>query len=193
MAENYPKVKGLVLSGGKSTRMGKDKAEILYHYQPQLNHIVNQIQKLLPDVYISANEPTNNYPPEKWIIDQFKQRGPLNGILSAMSFDPKAAWLVIPIDLPLLTIETLSKLLEARNPSVFATALKKKNSEIPEPLIAIYEPKCYPKLSKQNSNSPLDFLKNNPTELIEPNSDIELLNCNTPVDFEIALRYIRNL
>ena len=86
------------------------------------------------------------------ILDQFEEKTPLNGIVSAFLFNPRVAWLVLACDIPLLTSKTLSDLIEARN----EVGYKKKatcyvnpfnpKGKIVEPLCAIYESSFFPEI-----------------------------------------------
>ena len=78
------------------------------------------------------------------IEDTFFNLGPFGGICSAFQKDPNSAWMVLAIDLPFVNEDLVKLLLEKRNPSKVATAIKGKGKQFPEPLITIYEPKAYP-------------------------------------------------
>ena len=47
-------IKGLVLTGGKSTRMGSDKAQLKYHGKPQKEHVKNLLENLGIATYYSV-------------------------------------------------------------------------------------------------------------------------------------------
>ena len=101
---------GLVLAGGQSSRMGEDKALLKYHGQTQLEYGYKLLEKFCAKTFISINHKHSAEKTRKkfpFIIDQFEQGGPLNGIASALSAHPDKAWLVIACDLPLLDELTL--------------------------------------------------------------------------------------
>lgn len=178
ITKKTPPVKGLVLVGGKSTRMGVDKAELVYFDKPQKEHVSLLLadQQITP--YFSVNKPSEN---EYEITDTFLNLGPFGGICSAFQKDPNTAWLVMATDVPFVTEELIALLLSKRNPSKVATAIKGFNSEFMEPLITIYEPKAYPLLLQflsQGYSCPRKMLINSEVEVIEV-ADYFIRNINT--------------
>ncbi len=181
---------GLILAGGKSSRMGTDKALINYHGRPQQELLFDLVQEFCEHTFISLREDQQDDLAEKYkvILDQNEYAGPLNGILSAHKKYPEAAWLVIACDLPLLKKETLHLLVKGRNANKDATALATKASGLPEPLASIWEPtglqhvKEY--LVKATSSCPRKFLLNTDTHLIFPENDDVLANANSMLDYQ---------
>jgi len=183
---------GLILSGGKSTRMGNDKGLISYHGKPQREYLYELASKFCDKVYYSAREDQVDSFSERapLIIDNNEYRGPFNGILSAYTEHPEVAWLVLACDLPLLDEDGLAELVKNRKANKFATALSSKGSRLPEPLIAIWEPqalvasKSY--LKTAQSSCPRKFLINSEIELVEPSSEDQLYNANSMEDYQLA-------
>ncbi len=189
---------GLILVGGKSQRMQKDKANLTYHDLPQAQHAYNLLKPFCNETFFSlrkdqaSNEIFKNYPQ---IIDddQYKNRGPLTGILSAFSINSNSAWIIIACDLPHLTAQTLKKLIAHRNPFKKATVYQSEHDQLPEPLCAIYEPTFLPTL-----NSSFDSGLKCPRKiLINENQDISMLkldnpkalnNINTPEEFNTVIK-----
>lgn len=141
---NKPQLKGLVLAGGKSTRMGFDKGTIDYHGKPQREHTADLLSNVCEETFISINkEIETNYP---IINDTFLDLGPYGGILSAFRQDPNSAWFTVATDVPLLNESTLKELAEKRDLSKMATCFHNPETNFPEPLITIWEPRAYPQL-----------------------------------------------
>ncbi|MFP4643688.1 MAG: NTP transferase domain-containing protein [Spirochaetales bacterium] len=120
-----PAVHGLVLAGGKSTRMGRDKAAI--EFTPgtsQARRAAELLSQVCDSVYLSARaeqplpEDTKHVPVIPDLYDGF---GPLAGILSAFAHDPRAAWFVVGCDMPLLESGDVRELFRRRNPYRLAT------------------------------------------------------------------------
>ena len=107
------KLYGLVLSGGKSTRMGTDKGLIEYHGVPQREYLYNLLSQVCENTFISLREEQKAEVPEtmKTIVDLNEFRGPYNGLLSAHKKYPDAAWLVLACDLPLMDLDALKELI----------------------------------------------------------------------------------
>ncbi|HLF65786.1 MAG TPA: NTP transferase domain-containing protein [Saprospiraceae bacterium] len=184
-------VKGLVLAGGKSVRMGTDKSMIQYHGIPQREHLMQMLSSLLLPTYLScrpgqADEIKTDFP---LIPDRFTGLGPYGAILSAMMFAPDYAWLVVATDLPMVTMDTLRQLIEYRNPSKVATAFHNPSTGFPEPLITLWEPKAYPVLLSflaQGNSCPRKALINSDVQILEPHDPQWLMNVNTPEEAEEA-------
>ncbi|CAG0909668.1 unnamed protein product, partial [Cyprideis torosa] len=137
------KLYGLVLSGGKSTRMGTDKGLITYHNGiPQREYLYHLLEEVCDSTFMSVREEQVPELPSdlQYILDEDIFKGPFNGILSAHRKYPDVTWLVLACDLPLLNIAALKELIAARNAVCFATAFAQKENPLPEPLCAIWEP-----------------------------------------------------
>ena len=146
-----PPVKALLLAGGKSERMGEDKAGLVYRNgQSELGRLAAIVRSLGMQPYVSlrdADSVPSYVPPDLPIIaDRFQELGPHGAICSALITDPDSAWLVLACDLPLLEREDVAGLLSSRDPKQYATALRGADRPFPEPLIAIYEPRAYRRL-----------------------------------------------
>ena len=187
--EKTPPVKGLVLIGGKSKRMGTDKSELNYYGKPQKEYVKELLEDNLLDTYFSVQNISEN---EKEIHDTFLNLGPFGGICSAFQKDPNSALLVVATDLPFVDKNLIIRLLENRNPSKVATAIKGRAKEFVEPLITIYEPKAYPMLLQylaQGYSCPRKMLINSDVEIIEVDDNL-IRNVNTPEEFENVKREI---
>lgn len=182
-------VKGLVLIGGKSTRMGKDKASLNYHGLPQKEHVKNMFEKCNLSTFLSVAKASGK---ENEIADSFSNLGPFGGICSAFQKDPNSAWLVLATDVPFVDEKMLQLLLEKRDPSKVATTIKGKNKKFPEPLITIYEPKAYGKLLQyltQGYSCPRKMIINADVKVIEVN-DALIRNINTEEEYQEAFNEI---
>ncbi|CAM1345787.1 NTP transferase domain-containing protein [Tenacibaculum crassostreae] len=187
--ETIAPLKGLVLIGGKSTRMGTDKSELNYFGKPQKQHVKELLENCSLETYYSVSQNNNN---SDEIHDTFLNLGPFGGICSAFQNDPNSAWLVLATDVPFVNEEVINLLLQNRNPSKVATAIKGKNKEFPEPLITIYEPKTYGKLLQylaQGYSCPRKMLINSDVEIVEIDDDL-IRNINTLEEFEEAKKEI---
>ena len=187
---------GLVLAGGKSLRMGKDKAQISYHGIPHSIYLCNLLQNFCDKTYLSLRgDQQLEYRGEFQIIeDQDRYRGPFNGLLSAYDYAPEAAWLVVACDLPLMDLSTIENLIEQRNSKKIATALATRKTGLPEPLAAIWESnglyKAIDYLSKSDSSCPRKYLLNSDIELVYPAEDKVLLNANSEEEYLEVLRIL---
>lgn len=188
LKERLPKVKALLLTGGKSTRMGEDKAFLNYHGTPQLNHMFNLLKEQVGEVYISCRD-KSEYPgfaDSDYLEDRFHGLGPLGGIMTAQATDAKCAWLVAAVDLPFVDEEVVKLLLNSRNPFKSATAFTSNFKEFPEPLMTIYEPHSRHRIFKflgLGYSCPRKVLINSNVELLDQQNSRWLDNANTPEEF----------
>ena len=180
---------GLVLSGGKSTRMGSDKGQISYHGRPQREYLYELLENVCQEVFISIREEQQDSftGAFNFIYDANLYRGPFNGILSAHARFPNAAWMVLACDLPLIDLPTLRLLNDSRRVDMDATALATEKSGLPEPLAAIWEPGGLEKagiyLQDAESSCPRKFLINAVTHLVTPETDDLLVNANSMEEY----------
>ncbi len=131
---------GLLLCGGKSQRMGRDKSQLNYHGKPQWEHAYGLLSSVCERTFLSCPEEQTKKRDKPEIFDSFLNFGPFGGLLSAQMSYPEAAWLVLACDLPYVNEKTLFKLKENRDPLKFATVFSHSDQTL-EPLCTIYEPK----------------------------------------------------
>lgn len=182
MIQPNHKLNGLILAGGKSSRMGKDKGLLKYHDQEQVFHLSKLLTPFCQKTFISCREEqSSNYlRKELLILDQYDRIGPMGGILSAFHYQSDCAWLVVACDLVLLKTKTIQQLLEARNPDFYATLFQ--NQDYLEPLFAIYESRIFPHLlqaKNQHNYSISKLLRNLEIEILIPQEPDTLSNVNT--------------
>ena len=187
------KIYGLVLSGGKSTRMGTDKGLIAYHGIPQRDHLYKLLEKSCDKTFMSIRKEQEVEIASTFntIVDEDVFKGPFNGILSAHKKYPDVAWLVLACDLPLIDEKSLQELIAARMGSADATAFAQKENPLPEPLCAIWEPRglkaAVTYLEEGNGSCPRKFLINNNTHLVFPENAHVLMNANSEAEYKEAM------
>ncbi len=183
---------GLVLAGGHSSRMQRDKAALEYAGRTQLERAIELITPLVERVFVSIRPDQAGDPLRArfaQIIDSGEVSGPMAGILAAQSRHPDAAWLVLACDLPLLDRQTLGHLLRSRRPERQATAYRSSHDGLPEPLCAIYEPSSAGTIRAYvagGRDCPRKFLINADTALIDQPDPGALDNVNTPSEYGSA-------
>jgi len=185
MLRKTPPVNGLVLAGGRSLRMGRDKGEIAWHGKPQREYAADLLRPICSEIFIScrANQAAEIETAYPTLPDTFAELGPYGAILSAFRHNPNTAWLVVACDLPLLDAATLDFLLNNRQPRRVATAFQSPHDQMPEPLIAIWEPKSYAVLLSflaQGYSCPRKVLLNSDALILSVPNPAALTNVNTP-------------
>lgn len=186
-------IHGLILAGGSSTRMQRDKAALPYGGKSQLDRAYELASRHVNPVFVSIRAHQVEDPARarrSLIVDAVPGEGPIVGIRSALAAHPSAAWLIIACDLPYLTDAVLKHLLSERDPDANATAYRSTHDGLPEPLCAIWEPKAGPALADyqaQGGKCPRKFLLRHAARIIEPIEQHALDNVNTPEEYAAAL------
>jgi molybdopterin-guanine dinucleotide biosynthesis protein A len=192
-ASSAAPIHGLILAGGSSKRMHRDKAALQYQGQSQLERAYDLANRHVSSVFVSVRasqtaDPTRAQHP--MIIDSVAGEGPMVGIRSALAAFPGVAWLVLACDLPYLSDAAISQLLRERDAASLATAYRSVHDGLPEPLCAIWEPAAAAALAEYQAGGkdcPRKFLIRHPATLLEPLDKRALDNVNTPEDYAQAL------
>jgi molybdopterin-guanine dinucleotide biosynthesis protein A len=145
---------GLVLAGGRGTRLGgtaagHDKGLLDYHGEPQACWAMRLLAPFCARVYVSLRPDqagAESYAGLPAVVDAVSQ-GPASGLAAAFALAPDAAWLVLAADMPLADPGLVAALVAARGraPGAAATAFRGADGRL-EPLCAIYEPRFRPVL-----------------------------------------------
>lgn len=187
---------GLVLTGGHSRRMGRDKALLERGGTTQLRHAVRLLERHVERVFVSVR-PDQAADPERsqfeQIVDRYAHIGPVAGILSAMEAHPQVSWLVLACDLPNVDDETIAFLLDNHAHHPF-TAFRSSRDGLPEPLCAIYRADAHASIAHFVNDGivcPRKILIRSDTCLLDLPDASALDNVNTPedltrVDIEMA-------
>ena len=175
---------GLVLAGGRSSRMGRDKAMLTYGGESQLAATATLLSGQCRRVFVSCRQEQAEAYRETGlpaITDTYLDLGPLGGLLSAQRLHPEAAWFIAACDFPFLDARIFATLTARRDPFRFATAFLLPGSDRPEPLCTIYEPKSRQSLllrHGEGNDSLSSFLRQSRITLIDPDDPEALRNVN---------------
>ena len=183
-------VSGIILAGGQSSRMGRDKAELTLGGRTLLQIQTEKLRAAgIEDVLISGRREG----PEgtRCVPDRFPGRGPLAGLHACLEAANNPDCLVISVDVPLLPACVLEALLCAhqcgRND---ATLLAVRGRT--EPLIGVYRSGLSREIAAilEGERYAVRFLLDRIRcgEVPFQGEDAWLLNCNTPEDYETLCR-----
>jgi len=193
VSEFLPPVYALILAGGLSRRMNRDKAGLKYQGKTQLDRAFELASRHVRNVFVSvradqALDPARAQRP--MIVDSAAGEGPIAGIRSALAAHPKVAWLVLACDLPYLSDAALDFLLRRRDATALATAYTSAHDGLPEPLCAVWEPAAAAALADYQAGGgqcPRKFLIRHGARLLEPQDTRALDNVNTPEEYRQAV------
>lgn len=190
---------GYVLAGGKSSRMGKDKAFLEISGKTFLANAVDALRPVCSSVKIVLNNSQNHFIEKipgdiSHICDFLADRGAPGGIHAALKDCETEFAVVLAVDLPFVSSVAIEQLCSiALDSNEYAAIVPRQSNGKLQPLCAVYQVNdCLPKLeevlSQTNSASVRDFLKLISHKHIDVNhlkADKNLLlNVNNPSDFQ---------
>ncbi|MDJ0938266.1 MAG: NTP transferase domain-containing protein [Woeseiaceae bacterium] len=179
---------GLVLAGGRSRRMGQDKALLDRDGQSQLAFAMSAVASVTELQFVSTRADQQEDAERSryaQIVDRYDDLGPVAGVLSAMDEYPEVDWLVVACDLPNLDEATLTELVDSRAEDAPFTAYRSSYDELPEPLCAIYPAESHAILRgfvDEGLKCPRKMLIRSETQLLAQPNPAALDNVNTPDD-----------
>jgi molybdenum cofactor guanylyltransferase len=182
-----PSLTGLVLAGGRSERMGRDKALLEYGSEPQILRAERALASVCARVLVSVRSDQAALAPYsrfELVVDDREDEGPVAGLLAGWQQAPGSALLVLAVDLPLVDAHVLRLLLEARDPSALATAFEHPDGTL-EPLCTVWEPAAEPILRARARNSNVSLrrvLESSTVKRVRPPDPVVIRSVNTPDD-----------
>jgi molybdenum cofactor guanylyltransferase len=190
------KFEGFVLAGGRSSRMGHDKAMLEIDGVTMLQRAIDLLRSLSMELGIVGS--SSEFPPHldvRVIPDDWPGAGPLGGIATALKYSSQDWNLIIACDMPYLTSPWLEFLIHRARASS-AQAVVPRSDRGPEPMCAAYHKQAEAVVRGALENGVrkvTDGLAVLKVEYIEPDEwkpfDSEsylFKNMNTPADFEEA-------
>lgn len=181
---------GLVLTGGKSQRMQRDKALIDYHNQPHGEFLYHLLGNFCEKVFISARQQQwqdNNLASLPTLVDEGESHGPFSGIITALRSNPHVNWLIIACDLAYLQPDIIANLVNHHHQDVVATCYQNTEKGFPEALCGIYTPRAldlFTKAEKAQIYCPVKVLQMGDCQLISPQRPSDIANINTPEEYQ---------
>jgi molybdopterin-guanine dinucleotide biosynthesis protein A len=172
-----------ILAGGKSSRMGTDKAWVTLGGHPLIHHLLFAVQKAgFSDIFLVANHL------EKYTdlalpiyIDNFRECGALGGIESALSHSNTEWTLAVACDMPLLRPHILESLASLAHDQV--DVILPMSGEMTQPLCAFYHQRCLDVVRAQLRDGQYrvrDFLAKLRLKVVKVDDEWCFFNVNTP-------------
>lgn len=106
------KISGIILAGGKSSRIGEDKAFLTYEGKSFIERAVENLRPYCSEIIISSDNPQISIPDTHRLSDEIADIGPLGGLYTCLKRSSYDEAIVIPIDTPFLTPELIDCILE---------------------------------------------------------------------------------
>lgn len=180
----------LILAGGKSSRMGVNKAELDFHGQTFLETLIDKAREMgFSDILVSG------YPHEissiTPIMDEFEGRGPLGGMYSCFKAAKHQYCFVVCVDVPQLVDETILALIDFHIKEGNQITLLSQNGKI-EPLIGVYPSDSYKKIVpiiKDGSAKVFRLIDQYDYQVYYASDENNLMaNINTPEDYQRIIK-----
>lgn len=175
---------GIVLAGGMSRRMGRNKDGLMLGDKTLLQWQVGKLRSLgITDILISGGQHLSQ-PGIRTVPDIFPRRGPLGGLHACLKEAENPQCVVLSVDVPLVPVNALAQLCRSYGGGVTALRCGEKT----EPLIGVYasglSAKIYPLIEK--GGAPVRSLQTaGRWEFFDYLGPVEYLrNCNTPESFQ---------
>jgi molybdopterin-guanine dinucleotide biosynthesis protein A len=149
---NREPVSGVILAGGQSTRLGRDKAAEILLGRSLLQHVVDRLSGLVDEYVVvtavgQAMAAVEALAPVRSVEDAYTRVGPLGGIYSGLSAIHGARAVTVACDMPLLQPAFLSELL--RLAPGHDAVVPVNDGGLPEPLCAVYAKTCLPAIKQR--------------------------------------------
>jgi molybdenum cofactor guanylyltransferase len=185
---------GIVLAGGQSRRLGKDKALLEYKGSRLIDYPITILEKYCSHILISANKPL---PLAHHVIpDVYQDNGPLVGIYSCLLYSKTIYNIVLTCDMPFVTGDLIDHLIANIDSDKIIVPVH--HDTLLEPLCAIYPTSSGPSMLLSIEKKQLalrDYINNQPhtfiniTDKMNCWSDNLFTNINTTEDFERIQQY----
>ncbi len=143
------KLTGIVLAGGKSSRMGRDKALLEWGGLRLIERAVSIISGLCDDILISTSNPALAYLGFPLVSDIHRGIGPIAGLCAALRYSRAAHHIVIPCDTPLVTVDVFERLFAVASAAHPPACVAGTEDGFIEPLIGCYHRSALPLLEEQ--------------------------------------------
>ncbi len=194
------KAGAIILSGGKSSRMGKNKALLPINEQTNIERIRDELKSLFDDIILVTNDPeVYEFLNLKSVSDKYPGKGPLAGIHAGLMASDYEENIVVACDMPFISAELASTLVQN---------LKHYDAMIPviggkkNPLFAAYQKRIVPEIEaclKEDRLRVIHLLdklnvRYPDEEFLQAYSDVHLdeifFNMNVPEEYEEAKKRI---
>lgn len=175
-------ITGIILAGGKSSRMGTDKGFLMLNDKSFMQHSIDALKPLVSEIIIVSNNPDYDAFGLNRINDSIENAGPLAGIYSGLEESKTDYNLVLSCDIPLINSDILKQLILVIDDVSEVIQIESNNRKMP--LIALYKKSCittFKNLLNQGKRK-LQFAVNQccvKSVSINENEDLFTTNVNT--------------
>jgi len=188
----------VILCGGRSRRMGKDKGSLIFKGKPMILHVLDTVKEIADEIVLVLRDETQvekynlilkDYEFLKIVTDKNKDQGPLVGIFTGLSNINSEYAQILPCDSPFISKSFVLKMFKYMEINDFDAIIPIWDDGHVEPLHSIYNKNSIKiienliKNGKKDVNSLISHLK---VEFIDVNeldsSNLSFKNINTTKD-----------
>ncbi|MDE2843297.1 MAG: molybdenum cofactor guanylyltransferase [Chloroflexota bacterium] len=191
-------VTGIILAGGRSRRLGRDKAVEPFGGQPFIRRVIERVAPLTSEIVVVVADSARAdslplEPAHRIAVDIFPEGGSLGGIFSGLAAAENPWGLVVACDMPFLNRDLLEHMLAQREGW---DAVVPQPGSFPEPTHALYSRACLPSIEARLQANDLKisgffdqvrvkYLAQEEIETFDPALH-SFFNVNSPEDLELA-------
>ena len=184
-------ITGIILAGGKSSRMGTDKGLVNLKGHSLINHVIQVVNLMCDDIIIISNQPRYKNLGVPVFEDILKNKGPVGGLHSGLRHSKTQYNLLVACDMPNISFDLIKFVLD--NVDGTEDAVVPLNNNQPEPLCGVYAKNCIAQLEKaidENRFKMQEILKNLNTKYISVDESLPFytselfMNVNTMEDLD---------
>lgn len=188
-------ITGIILAGGKSSRMGSDKGFLLLNQKAFVQYSIDALSPLVSEIIIVSDHSAYDTFGYKRVNDITKNAGPVAGIISGLEATQTTYNIILSCDIPLINTKILNQLITAATPNTSIIQLESHGKRMP--LIALYNKQVLPifKEQLQNNERRLRMVVNAcgyKTITLSDKDTVSTKNVNTQTEFkEVKDAYTR--
>lgn len=186
-------ITGIVLAGGKSSRMGADKGLLLFRGKPLVTWTTELLGGFCHRILISSNNKDYEVFGYQVVEDVYKDSGPMSGIASCLAVSESEVNLVLTCDMPFVDATVIEALIQQSGSGMFVVPLDERG--FAEPLCGIYLKSTLPliessirtgafKMTSLFSKGGVKYLRTD--EYSKPFDSRWFTNINTPGEFSFS-------
>ncbi|MEQ8323306.1 MAG: molybdenum cofactor guanylyltransferase [Vicingaceae bacterium] len=180
------RINGIILAGGQSSRMGREKGLLTIGNQTFLQRLIDTLKPIADNVLVIGQ---SNYPKQEAVLefpDEIPGKGPAGGIYTALLRSDKELNFILSCDTPLVSTKLISDMILKFGEE---SAMICRSEQSIHPLCGIYRKSCTGFFKTQISNGELKMsrilegLRVTYYDLTGKN-EYQLTNINTPMDYQ---------
>lgn len=179
----YSDVSAIILSGGKSSRYGQDKCDVIFDGDTFLNNQIKKFRDIGVEDIIASGYHGNNC--DARIVEDSILKGPLSGVYFGLRAIKNDKAFVVSVDLPLLREDTIKQIIDylyIHDSDVVAA----KHGDSVEPLVAVYKKDLYNKINELlngDNYSMMGLFDKCKVDFVEIENKEQFLNVNYKDDY----------